>query len=257
MFTITKIIAKMFSPLVLFFELAIVACIFLYFKKRKISISIFIFASMLLYFFSSESGQDFLAKPLENSIPIVNPLDCPNIKSVVVMGNGLSFPSNRPANAKLSNIAVARLVEGVRVFNLTQADKIFFTGRNFADRSLSIAAIMKQSAIDLGVDEAKIITVDDSRNSREEARYLSEYLKGDAVFLVSSAAHLKRAKINFENAGIFVVPMPTDYQTNDKKKKTLLYFLPNPNCLANSEKALHEYRGLLWEKVRKILYSGK
>jgi uncharacterized SAM-binding protein YcdF (DUF218 family) len=212
---------------------------------------------MLLCFFSSELGQDFLAKRLENSIPIVNPLDYPNIKNVVVMGNGLAFSSNRPANAKLSTIAVTRLVEGVRVFNLTQADNIFFTGLNFADHSLSIAAIMKQSAVDLGVDETKIITIDNSRNSREEARYLSEYLKGDTIFLVSSAAHLKRAAINFENAGIFVIPMPTDYQKNNKKKKTLLCLLPNYNCLANSEKSLHEYRGLLWEKVRKIRNFGK
>lgn len=253
MFILTKIIAEMLSPLVLFFQLVAVACVFLYFKKEKIAKGIFIFAFILIWFFSTELGQDFLAKPLENSNPIVNPLDYPNIKTVVVMGNGVAFPSNRPANAKLTAIAVMRLVEGVRVYNLTQADKIFFTGRNFADSSMSIAALMKQTAVDLGIDESKIITIDNSRNTRDEARYLSEHLKGDSIFLVTSAAHLKRAKINFENAGIFVVPMPTDFQSVEKSKISLSYFLPNHNSLVNSEKSLHEYRGLLWEKVRRIV----
>lgn len=255
MYELTKIASFFLSPLTLLFIFLTSACILIYLKKMKAGIMIFISTFIFLWFLSSNFGQDFLAKPLENSIISVNPLDYPNIKKIIVMGNGTAFPSNRPPNAKLSNIAVMRLVEGVRIYNLIQADTIFFTGRNFADKSTSIAELMKQTAIGLGVGEENIITIDHSRNTRDEAKYLSEYLKGDSVFLVSSAAHLKRAKINFENAGFYVLQMPTDYQISVRDKITISYFLPNPFSLANSEKSLHEYRGLLWEKVKSIFSS--
>jgi|GEM_PF-2237723 len=258
MYELTEILSFFLSPLALFFELIISAGILICFKKKKIGTTVLVFALIFLYFFSSGFGQNFLAKPLENSITPVNPLDYPNVKTVFVMGNGTAFPSNRPANAKLTATAIMRLVEGVRIFNLVQADNIFFTGKNFED-TLSIAELMKQCAVNLGIDEAKIITIDNSRNTRDEARYCAEYMKGDTMFLVSSAAHLKRAKINFEEAGVFVIPMPTDHQVNAINKKLIKYYLPNPYSLVNSDKSFHEYRGLLWEKVKTIfsLQSNK
>lgn len=250
MFLISKLILEMLAPMSIFFGLIFISLLFFVFRKKIVACAIIVFSFAFLLFFSYDIGQNLLAAPLENAIEIYDPANFENIKTVVVLGGGRHPESNRAVSAKLTNITLVRLVEGIRVFNVTDANNLIVTGRDYTSNS-SIAALMKQCAVDLGVDEHKIITVDNARNTREEAKYTAEFARGDSVFLVSSASHLKRAKKNFEREGIFVVPIATDYQIQYHKKKTPGYFFPNPNRLANVDRSIHEYLGLLYEIFRK------
>jgi uncharacterized SAM-binding protein YcdF (DUF218 family) len=145
---------------------------------------------------------------------------------------------------------LTRLIEGILLFKATNAENLILTGSDFLS-DISIAMTMKQCAVELGVDEHKIITVDNARNTREEAKYTADFARGDTVFLVSSAAHLKRAVKNFEKEGIFCVPVPTDYQTQPGKIKMISDYFPGPQRIENCSKSIHEYFGLLWEVFRK------
>jgi uncharacterized SAM-binding protein YcdF (DUF218 family) len=249
MFFLVKIFSGIFSILMIFFLICVLALIFATFRRRIMAGFVLGIAIASLLFFSSDFGQNTLAFPLESSIPVVNPLDHPNIKTVIVLGGGRYDDSDRPANSTLSIISVSRLVEGIRVFNLINADNLVFTGKDFISGG-SIAMLMKQCAIDLGVEKSKIATIDNARNTREEANHCAEFFSGDTVFLVSSATHLKRATEIFNDEGIFVFPMPADYQIHKKDKKTLLDIFPNSSRLVDSDKSIHEYLGLLWEKVK-------
>ena len=250
MFEFVKFIQQMLAPMPLFFELVLVAAVLYLFRKKIAAKAILAVSLALLLFFSYDAGQNLLARPLENTFPVCNPLEHPNIKYVVVLGGGRHPDSDRPVSAKLSKTTLTRLVEGIRVFNLSNAENLILTGSDFTQH-LSIAALMKECAIDLGVDEARIITLDYARNTREEAEHAAEFVRGDTIFLVSSAAHLKRAAKNFEREGIFVVPVPTDFQTQYPAKKSLGAFFPHPNRLTNTGNSIHEYLGLFYEIFRR------
>jgi len=250
MFWVVKFIQQFFAPLSIFFGLLTVAGV-LYFNKKKLLAKIVFAVSIgVLLFFSYGFGVRLLAQPLENAIEIVNPQDFENVKTVVVLGGGSHPDSDRPVSARLTNITVARLVEGIRVFNLSNAENLILTGANLT-RGNSIASLMRQTAVDLGVDESRIITLDHARNTREEAAHAAEFVRGDTVFLVSSATHLKRAAKNFEREGIFVIPMPTDFVVHNHKQKTLFHYFPRPHNIENSGKAIHEYLGLFYEIFRR------
>jgi len=251
--TLEKTVPQFLYPVPLFCELIIIFIVLSFFGKKISGKIIFVIAIAFFAFCSYDFGQVMLAKPLETAFPLVNPLDHPRVKTVVVLGGGRYPVSERPANAKLTNVSIARTVEGIRVFNLTKANRIIFTGKDNVNNS-SIAGLMKLLAVDLGIDEKKIITVDNAINTREEAKFCAEILKeSDTVFLVTSATHLKRAIKCFEKEGISVIGMPTDFQVNEMNeiiKNNPSRFFPNPYNLVGAHRSIHEYLGLLWEKIR-------
>ena len=63
--------------------------------------------------------------------------------------------------------------------------------------------------------------------------------------MVTSAYHIKRSKIYFENNNIEVVSAPTDYKYNYSFKIDFFSFLPNSTNLNNSSKAIREYFALI------------
>lgn len=249
MFWFLKFIMEFFAPLTFFFGLLAFSAILYAFGKKIFSKLIFGFSILFLMFFSYEIGQNMLAKPLEDAIEICVPENFPNIKTIVVLGGGKNPESNRPVSAILSKTTLNRLVEGISLFNSTDANNLIVTGADLTGER-SIAAAMKECAVNLGVDESKIITIDNARNTREEAKYTADFVQGDSIFLVSSASHLKRAKKNFEREGIFVVPVPTDYIVQNGPK-TIWTFFPSPDRIANSGRAIREYLGLFYENFRK------
>jgi len=247
-----KIVPNLLYPVPLFCELLIISIVLSFFGKKISGKIVFVIAIAFFVFCSYDFGQIMIAKPLESEFPLVNPLDHPGVKTVVVLGGGRYPVSDRPANAKLTNVSIARTVEGIRIFKLTKAKNIIFTGKDYRNNS-SIAGLMKLLAVDLGVDEKKIITVDNAVNTREEAKFCTEILKeGDTVFLVTSAIHLKRAVKCFEKEGIAVIGMPTDFQVqkNEIIKNNPSIFFPNSYNLLMTQRSIHEYLGLLWEKIR-------
>jgi len=245
-----KIVPMFLYPVSLFCELLIISIVLSIFGKKISGKIVFVIAIAFFVFCSYDFGQITLAKPLESEFPLVNPLDHPSIKTVVVLGGGRFPVSERPANAKLTNVSIARTVEGIRVFNLIKANSIIFTGKDDINNS-SIAGLMKLLALDLGIDEKKILTVDNAINTREEAKSCAEILReGDTIFLVTSAVHLKRAVKCFEREGISVIGMPTDFQVNEIAKNSPSVFFPNPYNLVGTHKSVHEYLGLLWERIR-------
>jgi len=249
MFWFLKFIMEFFAPLTFFFGLLIFSAILSVFGKKILSKLIFGFSIISLLFFSYEIGQNMLARPLEKDIPICEPTNYPNIKTIVILGGGRNPESNRTVSALLSRTTLTRLVEGISVFNLTDANNLIVTGADLMG-GRSIAALMKECAINLGVDESKIITIDNARNTREEAKYTADFVRGDSIFLVTSASHLKRAKKNFEREGIFVVPVATDYIVQNGPK-TIWAFFPNSDRITNSGRAIREYLGLFYEIFRK------
>ncbi|WP_158971619.1 YdcF family protein [Paraglaciecola sp. L3A3] len=97
----------------------------------------------------------------------------------------------------------------------------------------------------LGVKSQDIITASQGRNTQAEAVALAPLLKGKRISLVTSASHMPRAVQYFEEQGLEVVPIPVEHMSNRKIEPML--GLPNARSLYRSERAIHEYLGLIYQ----------
>jgi uncharacterized SAM-binding protein YcdF (DUF218 family) len=92
---------------------------------------------------------------------------------------------------------------------------------------------------------------DQSRNTLENAGYSATILaesKVRHVYLVTQAAHMRRAIIHFESAGVRVTAAPTGFHTLPGGETGLLSYLPSANGMWKVSLALHERLGLLWRE---------
>ena len=66
------------------------------------------------------------------------------------------------------------------------------------------------------------------------------------IILVTSAFHMRRARMLFERQGFNVEPFPVDFQVPDRQRITILSFLPKAEYLEDSETAMREGVGMLY-----------
>jgi uncharacterized SAM-binding protein YcdF (DUF218 family) len=71
------------------------------------------------------------------------------------------------------------------------------------------------------------------------------------IILVTSAFHMRRARMLFERQGFEVEPFPVDFQTSDRPRTTILSFLPKAEFLEDSETAMREGVGILYYSIFK------
>ncbi|MGB0495451.1 MAG: YdcF family protein [Kangiellaceae bacterium] len=90
----------------------------------------------------------------------------------------------------------------------------------------------------------------ESKNTAENAQLTAKILKENEIseiLLVTHAAHMQRAKIEFEKTGLIVIPAPTVFET---EATDWLDYLPSAKALFESHLALHEKLGRFWYWVR-------
>lgn len=98
----------------------------------------------------------------------------------------------------------------------------------------------------MGVDSADIFIVPQGRNTETEVSALVSILDGKSISLVTSASHLPRAVFYFEEKNIQVLPIPVEHFSRIKVMPVV--GLPNAASLYRSERAIHEYLGLIYQK---------
>jgi uncharacterized SAM-binding protein YcdF (DUF218 family) len=97
----------------------------------------------------------------------------------------------------------------------------------------------------MGVSDKDIYTVPKGVNTETEVAALAPLLKGKKVALVTSASHLPRAVAYFEFHNIKVLPIPVEHLSRKHIKP--VFGLPNAISLYRSERAIHEYLGLIYQ----------
>jgi uncharacterized SAM-binding protein YcdF (DUF218 family) len=98
----------------------------------------------------------------------------------------------------------------------------------------------------MGVDSEDIFIVPKGRNTETEVNALASILNGRNISLVTSASHLPRAVFYFEEKKIQVVPIPVEHLSRINVKP--MVGLPSETSLYRSERTIHEYLGLIYQK---------
>ncbi|MGV8049077.1 MAG: YdcF family protein [Anaerolineaceae bacterium] len=183
---------------------------------------------------------------------------------IVVLGGGTESPDS-PRQMVEVNGAGDRVLYAAKLYNEGAAPVIILSGGNleFSEaRGYTPAEEMRAMMITLGIPEKALILQDQSQNTEEDALYTKAILTERGfkkIILVTSAAHMDRAVMNFRDSDLEIIPAPTDYSITQQSwdnlmrwdwKTVLLNLVPSSNSLNQTSSILHEYLGIMVCRVK-------
>lgn len=245
LFILKKIVSIFLMPLSIALILFFLGLIFLYnknYKRAKIFLTIsFLWVAIIGYSPFSNS----LIKPLENQYNAYNEVDS-SINYILVLGHGHVTNDNFSKISQVSNSALMRISEGIRIYRELDNAKIIFSGYAGDDKITPHALIAKEVAISLGVAKEDILTQEEAKDTQEEAEIVKQTVGEKQFILVTSAFHMPRAMKIFESASLNPIAAPTDFQSKEDGD-----FLREPRAkeIRKTELAMHEYIGTLWHSI--------
>ena len=197
----------------------------------------------------------------------------PEADAIVLLGGSMGAETNLSSYAEMWSGA-DRVWQAARLYKAGKAQKVIATGNGAVDTTLPLL-------LDFGVAKADVSFMD-AVNTEEEARSISKMLvksvgveelgveefgESDSpthpikhsstarpkVLLVTSAWHMKRARLMFEKYApeIEVVCAPADFENTIMAEKTPLFkmLLPDPNVFLLNSVAFHEWVGIVGYRV--------
>lgn len=171
-------------------------------------------------------------------------------RTIVVLGGGHSDTVELSRVNQLSPSALSRLAEGVRLAHLMPSAKLIVSGYN-GEKTLSHAQILTEAAVSLGIAPDRIIRLDETRDTDDEAQELARRLDQEPFLLVTSAWHLPRSMALCEKAGLRPLPAPADFRQRPGEQNASNPFLSwDLGALETSTKAIHERLGIFWARLR-------
>ncbi|HBL4689049.1 envelope biogenesis factor ElyC [Citrobacter sedlakii] len=249
LFTLKKVIGGMLLPLP-FLLLAIGAgLMLLWFSRFQKTGKVMISAGWLaLFLLSLQPVADGLLRPIESRYPTWQ--ETRKVDYIVVLGGGYTWnPEWAPSSNLISN-SLPRLNEGIRLWRANPGSKLIFTGAPAQTNPVSTAEVGARVAESLGVPRADIITLEQPKDTEEEALAVKRAIGNAPFLLVTSASHLPRAMIFFQRVGLDPLPAPANQLAIDSPLNPWEYALPSPVWLMHSDRVGYETLGRIWQWLK-------
>jgi uncharacterized SAM-binding protein YcdF (DUF218 family) len=214
-----------------------------------------LFSATCIYLLSIQPVSNMLLIPLETSYPVPSPKIIKKPSAIVVLSSGAY---NRHT---LGGDTFNRLFEGFKLYKKYHIPVIVSGGR--AVSTFSLAKIMKNVLVAIGVDKHYVITEDKSGDTYQNAMYVLKICRKKdfrRIILVTSAYHMPRAMLlftksvksaAFKNIKIKIIPYPADFKTN--LHYNIYSYFPQLGYLLISSEALHEYIGYVYYYMKERL----
>lgn len=191
------------------------------------------------------------------------PEEFPQSQVIVILSGGLNAPLYPRSTVEVSG-AGDRVIYGAHLYHQGVAPKILVTGGQvpWVGEPTPGADNMEEFLLLLGVPKEAVWKETESRNTYENALYSRQFLetKGiDRIILVTSAFHMPRSVMLFEQQGFEVIPAPTDYNVTQVEWENLWKFdlvtylfnlFPKAGNLSATTTSLKEILGLIVYSIR-------
>lgn len=232
-FILKKIIAFMLYPLSIGMFLFLLAFLLFLKKRARTATLFFIFAFVWITVVSSPFISNRLLAGLESKYKRVETIP-KNVTYILLLGGDRQ----------------KRAWEALRLYREIPNAKIITSGYTVSGE---LTDAQKAAALleDVGVKKEDILSQGEVKDTIEEARAIKKRLGKEPFFLVTSAYHMPRAMQIFKAAKLNAIAAPTDF--NDPSDGGVVNIF-SARELDKTEKALHEYFGLLWLKVKGTSY---
>jgi len=244
-FALKKFIGFWVSPLSLCVLLISLGLILIWLDKRKtLGKSLSTAGLIFLVFLSWNPTANLLLRPIEHQFPIFDTTQ--TVDYVLVLGNATNIDNKMPVITHLSNAALERLLEGLRILKTQPNSKLIVSGYD-GGTSKSCAEVYAEVAIILGTDPSRIIQMPNPKDTQEEAIEAKAIVKDSKIALVTSASHMPRALLYFESNKINAIPAPTNHLSPRVYSSS---WKVNSEGLQKSERAFYEILGQIWQWLK-------
>ena len=199
---------------------------------------------------------------VDGRVPMIETF--PEADAIVLLGGSMGAETNLSSYAEMWPSA-DRVWQAARLYRAGKASKIIATGNGAVDTTLPLL-------LDFGVAKDDVRFVD-AANTEGEAKVVDGLVRGGVgelrvgepnshthplknssnarptVLLVTSAWHMKRARLMFEKyaPSVEVVCAPADFENSIVAARpfSLSDFLPDPGVFIGNSVALHEWVGII------------
>jgi uncharacterized SAM-binding protein YcdF (DUF218 family) len=215
-------------------------------------------ALAIMWLSSSSLASDPLMRAVEGWQTPQPVASVPSADAIVVL-SGVLHPSAGPEAQDEWTDAVDRFEAGVALASAGKAPVLVFTGGwlPWQPDATPEGDVLRDRAVARGVEADRIAVTGIVRNTEEESRAVAAMLRtrghagpAPAIVLVTSAFHMRRARLLFTRAGLSVTPYPVDFQTA-AAPFSFMSVLPRAGSLQNTETALRECYGYLYYRLIK------
>jgi len=247
LFALKKIASGLLSPssLICLSLLAGMCC--LASRKRIRSAGLFFLSGLVVVLLSFSSwGPDALLYNLEKQYVPFSPSGGVSPEWILVLGQGVK-EGPVPDTSRVNGAMYARLMEAVRISRQLDSARIVvsISGRIPAStKTLWWSSFCSNTRI----ASQNSIVLTEPKDTEEELRQALQYIGSNSFVLVTSASHMPRAMLIAETLGGKAVAAPCDFEGRDDKP-FYKHLIPASQNLCRTEKALHEYLGLLWFRL--------
>jgi uncharacterized SAM-binding protein YcdF (DUF218 family) len=190
----------------------------------------------------------FLIKHLEDKYPVipVGSEEWQKTEAIVVLACNYFEDNDLPFVSRWPNCSLQRNLHAALMYRKHKMP-IFLAGDILGSTDKFTQASHNQYFFEqMGVDSADIFILPKGVNTETEVNALTSILDGKHISLVTSASHLPRAVFYFEEKNIQVLPIPVEHLS--RKSVEPVIGLPNAASLYRSERAIHEYLGLIYQR---------
>lgn len=250
MLYLIKFLYSFVLPPGLFIVLFAASGAWLWVRKGKAAGIAVLSVTLLFYLSSIALISEAVTRSLESSYAPPTTVDG---DVIVVLGGGAT-PDTPDVNGagNLSGSAANRLLAAVRLHERTGLPILFSGGKVFEDTG-NEADIARGQLLGLGVPDSDIYAENRSLNTAQNAEYTAQMLRQHHFakpVLVTSASHMKRSVLQFEKAGVHVVPYPADYRVSRRAAFGLNKLSPSASALEKLSSCCKEYLGILAARLR-------
>lgn len=243
LYVLKVIYSTFFVPPGIFLVLLLALTAWLYRRQRKSATTLFI-STALFYLCTIPAVADPVIRSLEARY---TPPAAFSGDVIVLLGGGATMDTpNIDGHGHLSGYAANRLLTAAQLYYKYKLP-ILTSGGKVLETTGTEAEISRTILLGLGVPDDKIIVENQSLNTTQNAEYSKKLLDSQGFgqpVLVTSAFHMPRAVLQFQKAGIKVIPWPTDYQANVHSLISWFDFIPSSGALTNIALSIKEYLGL-------------
>lgn len=246
-FAVSKTLWFLAQPVTLIFGLLVLALLLGLTRHRRIQ-GICVALALLILGLSAYTSLGYVAlQPLEQRF--ARPAPPAAVTGIIVLGGAMDTEINAIRRGYELNRSGDRFVEALRLAQLYPEAKILISGGSGAlfPEGDTEAAAGARFFRDLGIEPARIIEEDGSRNTDENVQLTRQLVNpqpGDTWLLVTSAFHMPRSVGIFRKAEFPVVPWPTDYFTSGQDTFGLRLDQPAEG-ISVTTRAMREWIGLV------------
>lgn len=242
-FETIRAIDALLLPPGLFLTLAFLGLLFAFTRFGRFLIFISVVS---LYLLSTAWVASRLITPLEKEYAATTPqgLLQSRVQALVLLGGGYYGESVEYADTAIGPFFAERLRYTAWLANLTGLPVIISSGKSDAPAAARI--LQSQYGVKaLAVDDKSWNTLDNAANTA----VLLKQLGLTRAAIITHGWHMPRAMWSFQQAGVETFPAPMGLTNSTSSPNRLRSWYPYSIALLRSDKAIHEYVGLMWYKA--------